>query len=199
MQCKKCGFLVPANMKAAIMKNFCPQCGKKLLSDHDLNHISLIQSKVSIQPFAQECTETEMFDIALFFYREFTIGYGRILIDEEFKRLSKAKTVVSEGAEFTEGEIDMEAVLENDKKSIIEEEVARVSLSMQSDAEDDEDENEPRSNYRDTSNLDDDLSESAISFLQKEDLRSKADRLRRVYQQSTTIKGKNPVVRRMSD
>ena len=59
MQCKSCGFLVPQNLKFAIMKNFCPKCGQKIFTEKEMNHISMIQSRIISQEFAAELDRSQ--------------------------------------------------------------------------------------------------------------------------------------------
>lgn len=169
MQCKNCGFLVPQNLKFAIMKNFCPQCGEKLLTDKEVNHISRIQSRVLKQEFSSELDEQEVYDISLFIYNEITSGYGRILIDDEIKQiLTEAKSEADSETPSSDEKAPEEEggkSIEKLKAQIREEEAARVALERRQE-------------------------------VAGEDVDDKVDRLKRIHK-SNPIKQKNPVVRRL--
>lgn len=168
MQCRNCGFLVPQNLKFAIMKNFCPQCGEKLFTDKEMNHISMIQNRVSNQDFSRDMDEQLLYDISLFLYNEFIGGYGRILIDEEIKKLNLVKNESSNEEEDTSDSIEESSYqeeLDKVKAQIREEEAARVALdSREKDVD--------------------------------EDVDDKVSRLKKIHK-NNPLKSKNPVVRRL--
>jgi predicted nucleic acid-binding Zn-ribbon protein len=171
MQCRNCGFLVPQNLRFAIMKNFCPQCGNKLFSDKEINHISMIQSRVLTQPFSHDLSEQTIYDISLFLYNEILNGYGRVILDEEIKNIvSKTKESLKSGSGDTMvesiEEIEFEEDIEKVKEKIREEEAARVA------------------------------SDHVALRAADEDAEAKVNRLKQVHQ-SYSIKAKNPVVRRI--
>lgn len=121
MQCKSCGFLVPQNLKFAIMKNFCPQCGEKLFTNDEMNHISMIQSRVLNQGFSDELEEEVVYDVALFVYNEITNGYGRVLLDKQLEGM-----VVKGDEDKPEEQKDVKVDEEEILKQIRAEEAARV-------------------------------------------------------------------------
>ena len=149
------------------MKNFCPQCGEKLFTDKEMNHISMIQSRVIKQDFAADADEQAIHDIALFIYNEVSSGYGRILIDEELKtimnsaRVPKGEDSSDDGTDESDFEIDLKKV----KAQVREEEAARVALKSR---------------------------EAAGT----EDGDDKVARLKRIHK-NNPIKAKNPIVRRL--
>ena len=120
MKCKSCGFLVPQNLKFAIMKNFCPQCGEKLFSDKEMNHLSMIQSRVMKQEFSSDFDEDMAFDVTLFVYNEITNGYGRVILDDEVQTIIKSDTEVNPGSK--DSHVDEKEI----QKQIRAEEAARV-------------------------------------------------------------------------
>jgi len=128
MQCKRCGYVVPQNLKFAIMKNFCPQCGEKLFTEKEMNHISMIQSRVVKQDFSRNMDDEIVYDVALFIYNEVTSGYGRVLLDEEIKRLVSARKETDEEASVEPEVIPVTKDIEKVKAQIREEEAARVAL-----------------------------------------------------------------------
>lgn len=135
MQCKECGFVVPQNLKFAIMKNFCPQCGQKLFTEKEMNHISMIQSRVVKQEFSNSLDEQVVYDIALFIYNEVTSGYGRVLLDEEIKRLVSAKKEKGEDIDVEVEDTPIAKDIEKVKAQIREEEAARVALDRRAAAD----------------------------------------------------------------
>nr|BDD46196.1 hypothetical protein 30 [bacterium] len=96
MQCGKCKFVVPSNMRFCLMKNLCPACGSALFSDEDMNHISLLQNRILAQSFSKKFDQVEVFDLALFIYNEIRSGYGRTILDEELKKFRKSQSAESE-------------------------------------------------------------------------------------------------------
>lgn len=168
MQCKKCGFLVPQNLRFAIMKNFCPQCGEKLFTDREINHISLIQNRVLQQKFSSAMDEQTAYDVALFVYNEIIGGYGRIILDEEIKAILEKRKQAVNNESSTEEDVEFEKIdedLEKIKAQIREEEAARVALESRASVED-------------------------------EDLEERVQRLKNLYKRNP-IKNKPPVVRRI--
>lgn len=197
MQCKSCGFSVPQNLKFAIMKNFCPQCGNKLFSEREMNHLATIQNRVGAQEFSKKLTEQQIYDISLFLYNEISNGYGRVIIDEYLKELMKNKklkaTVETVGVgeplpdrpsdsadeesdneeyeeEDSEEDINLDEELDIVKTRIREEEAARVALGHGADR--------------------------GLERGLDEDQESKVNRLRELHKNSM-LKPRNPVVRRI--
>jgi predicted nucleic acid-binding Zn-ribbon protein len=138
MQCKECGYVVPQNLKFAIMKNFCPQCGQKLFTEKEMNHISMIQSRVVKQDFSRDMDDEIVYDVALFIYNEVTSGYGRVLLDEEIKRLLSAKKESDSDVEVDVEDIPVAKDLEKVKAQIREEEAARVALESRAASADED-------------------------------------------------------------
>jgi hypothetical protein len=89
MKCGKCNFSVPNNMRFCLMRNMCPSCGAALFSDEDANHLAMMQNRIKGQSFSKEFDDVQVFDLALFIYNEIKSGYGKVLLDEEVKKVTK--------------------------------------------------------------------------------------------------------------
>jgi hypothetical protein len=149
------------------MKNFCPQCGEKLFTEKEMNHISMIQSRVIKQDFVSDLEEQEIYDLSLFVYNEIIGGYGRIIIDEELKKIINSARAKEEGLDtaISGAEESSEVDLKKLKAQIREEEAARVALeSRQQEG--------------------------------SEDVDDRVTRLKKIHK-SNPIKAKNPSVRRV--
>lgn len=96
MQCGKCKFVVPANMRFCLMKNMCPSCGSPLFSDSDMNHLSMLQNRVNGKNFANDMDQVQIYDLALFIFNEIKSGYGRTILDAEVKKLTTNSSPASE-------------------------------------------------------------------------------------------------------
>jgi len=96
MQCGKCKFSVPSNMRFCLMKNMCPSCGSPLFSESDMNHLSMLQNRINTKGFAKEMDQVQVYDLALFIYGEIKNGYGRTILDEEVKKLTTNSSPPSE-------------------------------------------------------------------------------------------------------
>ncbi len=118
IKCKKCKFSVGQNMKFALMKNICPSCGAPLFTQNEEQDINAIQSRVINQEFAAELTETQVYDVALFFFSELNSGLGQIFIQREIAKIPK-RTINAEGEEVEAAEPDKE--LENIREEIAKE------------------------------------------------------------------------------
>ena len=70
MQCGKCNFIVPANMRFCLMKNMCPSCGSPLFTDSDMTHLSMLQNRISSQAFSKTMDKVQIYDLGLFIYNE---------------------------------------------------------------------------------------------------------------------------------
>jgi predicted nucleic acid-binding Zn-ribbon protein len=131
MQCKNCGFLVPQEMKFALMQNFCPKCGNKLFSQQEKNDISMICTRIHSKPFSKNMSEELVHDIGLFVYGEIIGGYGQVILDRKVQSLNDKKSSETI-ASVPEEKISESVVIEVDKNSIDyktkirEEEKARV-------------------------------------------------------------------------
>jgi len=216
MQCKNCGFSVPQNLKFAIMKNFCPQCGNKLFSEREMNHLATIQNRVSGQDFAKKFTEQQVHDISLFLYNEISSGYGRVIIDEYLKEILKNKKVAPKVE--TSPKIDSsESSLISENDSSFDEDGEGEELNSDSTEDDDsvEEDDSLEDNDQDF-DLDQELEnvksrireeEAARVALsheaggrqerrQDEDQESKINRLKELHKNSM-LKPRNPVVRRI--
>jgi hypothetical protein len=68
INCKKCGYEVPNNLKYAIMNNICPSCGDVLFGDKDMMAINSILNDISRQEFSDEMNKVIINDIALFIF-----------------------------------------------------------------------------------------------------------------------------------
>ena len=75
INCKKCGYSVPSNLKYAIMSNVCPSCGDVLFGDKDMSEISSISSNISRQEFSQGMNKVLVNDIALFIFQNYANTY----------------------------------------------------------------------------------------------------------------------------
>jgi hypothetical protein len=97
MQCGKCSFIVPANMRFCLMKNMCPSCGSTLFTDEDMNHLSMLQNRISSQSFSRAMDKVQIYDLGLFIYNEFKSGYGRTIVDAEVKKFATIASGDNEG------------------------------------------------------------------------------------------------------
>lgn len=149
MQCKNCGYLVPHDMKFALMQNFCPKCGNKLFSNQEKNDISMICTRLSSRIFAKDMSEELIHDIGLFVYDEVKSGFGQVILDRKIQAVNAKKDPVHTVTEevIEEPIIQKEPVIETNtnsldyKRKIREEEMARVMYSHEeegSEAEEDE-------------------------------------------------------------
>ena len=75
INCRKCGYSVPSNLKYAIMSNMCPSCGDVLFGDKDMSEISSISSNISRQEFSQGMNKVLVNDIALFIFQNYANTY----------------------------------------------------------------------------------------------------------------------------
>lgn len=96
MQCGKCKFVVPTNMRFCLMKNMCPSCGSPLFSESDMNHLSMLQNRVRGGSFSRDMDQVQVYDLALFIYNEIKVGYGRTILDEEVKKITTNSSPASE-------------------------------------------------------------------------------------------------------
>jgi len=71
INCKKCNYEVPNNLKYAIMNNICPSCGDVLFGDKDMMAISSILDDVLRQEFSDEMNKVIVNDIALFIFNTY--------------------------------------------------------------------------------------------------------------------------------
>jgi hypothetical protein len=117
MHCNECGFGVNESMRFALMKNLCPSCGSSLFSNRDTNIITLIQNKISAERFSSSFTESQIYDISLFFFNELKGGIGKQILEDISLSAKPARQVIatSEESDYVE---------EDDIRSEIEKEYA---------------------------------------------------------------------------
>lgn len=139
MQCGKCKFVVPTNMRFCLMKNMCPSCGSPLFSESDMNHLSMLQNRVRDKNFSKDMDQVQIYDLALFIFNEVKVGYGRTILDEEVKKLTRNSSPASEaeveykhGDEPTKAEPEDESDIDAIKLEVEEElrEQIRANLEL---------------------------------------------------------------------
>lgn len=191
MQCRNCGFVVPQNLKFAIMKNFCPQCGNKIFTEEEMNNISMLQSRISSQRFSSAMTEEIIYDVALYIYNEFTNGYGRVLIEKEIKKLSLSGIVASDETATT---LKPAVVVGQPNEDLFEEDYSEDDYPDYNDGalsslEEDEDFVKKSIREEEAARV---LSTGATDV----DLDEKVKRLKDLHK-NTKLKVKNPMIRRI--
>ena len=153
MKCEKCKFIVPTDMRYCLMKNICPSCGGALFSTSDMNHISMMQNRISSQSFAHNLDEIQIFDVALFIYNEIQTGYGYAILEERIKNIRAEASTGSEakveykheadGTERSEPEVDVREVVRKEVEDEIREQIKESLRSVQEEdvtfEEDDDD------------------------------------------------------------
>lgn len=80
--CTNCSFDVDNKLRYALMKNSCPACGNDLFSPEDMNHISMIQSRVLLESFASKLDQADAYDVSLFIFNEMKYGLGGVIIGQ---------------------------------------------------------------------------------------------------------------------
>ena len=71
IQCGKCKYIVPSNLKYSIMNNVCPSCGDVLFGDSDMVEIKAISQNILHQEFSDGMNKVLVNDIALFIFNEY--------------------------------------------------------------------------------------------------------------------------------
>lgn len=173
IQCKDCGFMVNELMRFALMKNVCPSCGSGLLSDKDSNIISVIQGKLSSQRFSSSLTETQVYDISMFFFNELKSGIGSLVSGSSglSKRNRRAIAAPSEsetesGDEFLSSESEDGEDFEEDDDL----DLSSIRREVESEFDDLSTFEEP-------------------TTVRSEDVLSKAERLKKLYEQRALASG----------
>lgn len=156
IQCKDCGFSVNELMRFALMKNVCPSCGSNLLTGTDANIISVIQSRLASQRFSSSLTENQLYDISLFIFNELKHEFGQFALDLRGSKTPQKRKKISESeeSEFLESEEQEYEESDFDPESIRREVASEFLEDIAPQATDDD-----------------------------EDVNSKAERLKRLYQQ----------------
>lgn len=104
IQCNGCGFGVNESMRFALMKNLCPSCGSGLFSNKDSSIINLIQSNLKSERFSSGLTETQIYDISLFFFNEIKNGFVRQIFSD--LRQTKDSEVDPDEISHQESDVD---------------------------------------------------------------------------------------------
>jgi hypothetical protein len=138
MQCGKCNFIVPANMRFCLMKNMCPSCGSPLFTDSDMTHLSMLQNRISSQAFSKTMDKVQIYDLGLFIYNEIQSGYGRTIVDAEVKKFATISSGDKEGEVLYNQEGSPPKPVETDPELIRKEVEAELREQISANLDDDD-------------------------------------------------------------
>jgi hypothetical protein len=151
------------------MKNVCPSCGSGLLSDKDSSVMSVIQGKLTSQRFASSFTETQIYDISLFIFNELNSGLGGLVSGAKTLSKNKRRAIAATTGEDSEDDFSSSEDLDEDEGEDFD--LSSIRKEVESEF------SESLSSYEEDSSRDD------------EDVSSKAERLKKLYEQRALANG----------
>jgi predicted nucleic acid-binding Zn-ribbon protein len=176
MQCTKCGFVVPSNLRYALMKNICPSCGSALFTPKELSEINFFQSRIMAQSLAKNFDELLVFDLALFILSEVKDAISRYNMDKAQKKDSEIN------AEIASTEVDLAALRRE----------VELELNIDSQLASTTPQNADPITEEDLQ-----AAEGVVFSAPTSD--NKVDKLKRIAQQTRLGNKKGPAVRRVGD
>ncbi len=186
MNCKNCKFVISSNMKFALMKNICPSCGTALFSEVEQNELSVLQSRINKEDFANNMDKSSVYDVALFIFNEIRNGIGQLYIEKQVK---KALTEGREGGDISPIAFK-EEVSSSEEKEKIRREIEKEFLpEIESTIVESED-----VGYQEEVD-----EEPFKPYTQRESAQEKSERLKKVYDNFNSSSRKTgPMVKRVS-
>jgi len=193
INCSICKFEVSNKMRHALTKNMCPACGSALFGDFHMQRLNTIRDKISAQDFSKGLDQSIIFDMSLFIMSEFfSSNPNRAAVAREVDLITESnKTLDKDNDDFDKirEQVRRDALAASRRNTLsVESTIDRVESSdEESDLDTDLD-----------SDLESNLLEDPELPVSTSDQDLKVAKLKRLYNESPTLKKTGVSVRRVT-